>query len=97
MASPIQSFSVSHNGRAMVGPEALRRARDVGFEQPLEFDQRLLVKAHVIDPIDADAALAQAVVDGATGNRASCFFRVNRSSWAAATISPSTTRHAAES
>ena len=99
MSSAIQSFSPSHSGMAIrYDRQPARRAGDVGFEQPRELDQRLLVEADVIDLRRRDARLAQAVRDRlASGNAASCFLRVKRSSCAAATMRPSSTRQAAES
>src|SRR5437667_1487832 len=46
-----------------VRPETSRRVRGVGFEQPDELHERLLVEANQIDLVYSDAALAQAVRD----------------------------------
>ena len=50
MSSAIHSFSLSHSGIAIRNElPAARRAGDVGLEQPLELDQRLLVEADEIE------------------------------------------------
>ncbi len=64
MSSAIHSFSPSHSGIAIrYDRQPARRARDVGLEQPLELDERLLVEADVIDLRRRDAGFAQAVLD----------------------------------
>ena len=73
-----------------------RREGEVGLEQPLEFQERLFVEDDVIDGRGVELGVFQAVGDGVRGEiarRASC--GVKRSSCAAATISPSSTRAAA--
>ena len=72
------------------------REGQVGLEQALEFQKRLVVEDDVIDGLERHAFALQAVSDGVTresGRRASR--REKRSSWAAATISPSRTSAAA--
>ena len=50
MSSAIHSFSPSHSGmRHQVRPQPARRAGDVGLEQALELDERLLVEADEIE------------------------------------------------
>ena len=44
-----------------VGTQAPRRRGEVGLQQPLEFQQRLLVETHEIELRDADASFAQAI------------------------------------
>ena len=79
-------------------PEAARRERQIGLEQALELQQRLVVEPDVVELGRRRCrASLQAVVDRLRGKSASCFLRVKRSSCAAATISPSTTRAAAQS
>jgi len=43
--------------------ESTRRVRDVGLQQPLELQERLVVERHVVDLLGGDARLAQAVFD----------------------------------
>src|SRR5215469_12916176 len=45
------------------GAEAIRSKRQIGLEQPFEFQKRLVVEDDVIGFIEIDAALAQAVFD----------------------------------
>jgi hypothetical protein len=45
------------------------REGDVGFQQPFEFQERLLVEDDVIDVVDADAAEFQARRDGVMRKR----------------------------
>ena len=76
--------------------EALRRDAEVGLEDALELEQRLVVEADVVDVVDADAGLlAGSSRRRGAGSSASPFLRVKRSSCAAATISPSRSRQAA--
>ena len=98
MSSAIQSFSLSHSGIAIRNDrQPARRAGDVGLEQPVELDQRLLVEADQIELLVVMPASRRQYATARDGKSASCFLRVKRSSCAAATIRPSSTRHAAES
>ena len=82
--------------RHLEGAEAARRQRDIGFQQPLEFQERLVVEDDVIDVGKAGAGGFQAIGDRvASETTASCFLRVKRSSCAAATMRPSSTSAAA--
>ena len=68
----------------------------VGLQQPLELGQRLVVEGDVIEVVRGRARPRRGSRRRpASGNAGSCLFRVNRSSCAAATIRPSTTRAAA--
>ena len=49
------------------GPERAGEGRDVGREHPLELQQRLVVEAHGVELLGADAALAQDVLHGPAG------------------------------
>src|SRR5262245_22469801 len=49
------------------GGKPLRREAQVGLEQPLKLDQRLLVKHHCIEIADLAAAMVCAVGDGMPG------------------------------
>ena len=68
----------------------MRREGQVGLQQPLEFQERLIVEDDVIDRLQPYALPLQAVGYGVAGLR-----REKRSSCAAATISPSRTSAAA--
>ena len=46
------------------GAKALGRKREIGFEQPLEFEERLVVERDVVDLAERDAALGQAIGEG---------------------------------
>ena len=98
-ASPVKSFSFSHTGIAVRNElQPLRRDAEVVLEDALELEERLVVEADVVElgrrrcPPRGGSTRRRAA-----GNSASCFLRVKRSSCAAATISPSRTRQAAES
>ena len=53
MSSAIHSFSPSHTGIAVrYEPPAGRRVRHVGFEQPLELHERLLVEADQVELLE---------------------------------------------
>ena len=76
--------------------KAARREGEIGFEQPLEFQKRLVVEHDVIDVVQRDARLPPGNRRARdAGKPASCFLRVKRSSCAAATMRPSSTRAAA--
>ena len=76
--------------------EAARREREIGLEQPLELEERLVVEHDVVELAQPAAGLGQTIGDRARReSAASCFLRVKRSSCAAATMRPSTTRAAA--
>ena len=62
-----------HRGRQVHDPdrrghteraEPARRERDVGFEQPLEFEEGLVVERDLVDLTERDAGLIEAVSDG---------------------------------
>ena len=51
------------------------RKREIGLEQPLELEERLVVEGDVVDLAERDAALAQAIArarDAGNRSRASC-------------------------
>ena len=85
--------------RHQVGLAARRGARrGVGLEQAVELDERLLVEAdRGRDRCAVMPASRRQYSTARDGKPASCFLRVNRSSCAAATMRPSSTRQAAES
>ncbi len=56
-----------HRHRHAERGEALGRERQIGLEQALELEERLVVERDVIDFVEADAGLAQAVRDRAAG------------------------------
>ena len=93
----MKSFSLiqsgpGHEERA----EAARRDAEIGLEDALELEQRLVVEADVGQVLDAMPGLrCRQYATACAGNAASPFLRVKRSSWAAATISPSRSRQAA--
>ncbi len=60
--------------------EARRGVGEVGFQEPLELEQGLVVEADPVEVGGGQAGLGQAVVDGLRGEGGSCFLRVNRSS-----------------
>ena len=75
-----------------------RRGGEIGLEDALELEERLVVEGGEIEVRRRDAASLQAVPDRPfSGNSASCLTREKRSSDAAAITSPSTTRQAAAS
>ena len=91
-----KSFSRSHSGIAVRNERKPRGANaEIGLEQPLELEQRLVVEDDLVDFVELDPAGLEAIGHRLRGNSASCFLRVKRSSWAAATIVPSTTSAAA--
>ena len=75
--------------------QALRREGEISFQQPLEFQQRLVVENDVIQIFRLDFRLAQAEITAFFGKLWSCFFRAERYSCAAATSRPSTINAAA--
>ena len=63
-ASPSRACPSSQTGIAMRYEfEPLRRAREIGLEEPLEFDERLVVEADVVELAQRDAGLAEAIRD----------------------------------
>ena len=70
---------------------------EIGLEDALELEQRLVVEADVGEVLTVEIPPAREAVRRrrARGKAASPFFRVKRSSCAAATISPSRSRQAA--
>ena len=91
------SLSLIQSGMAMRNEaKPARRIGEIGFEQPLELDERLLEEDDVVDVVEIDVARLQAIADRVgRESPASCFLRVKRSSCAAATMRPSSTRAAA--
>ena len=76
--------------------KAARRERDIGLQQPLEFEERLVVEHDVVEAVGGDAGfLAGNRRSRGAGSAGSCLRRVKRSSWAAATMRPSSTSAAA--
>ena len=53
--------------RHVEGAEAARREGDIGFDQALEFEKRLVVKGNVIDRAEADAGMVETVAHGIVG------------------------------
>jgi hypothetical protein len=51
-----KSFSFSHSGMAMRNDWNPGRERQVGLQQPLELQERLVVEDHVVDLAELDAA-----------------------------------------
>ena len=49
------------------GPESARSGRDEGFEQPLEFQERLVVEGDVVDLGKPDPGLRQHIIDRKSG------------------------------
>ena len=49
------------------GREAFRRESEIGFKQPFELQERLVVEHHIIDVLKAGAALPQDEIDGVAG------------------------------
>jgi hypothetical protein len=76
-------------------PEAAGGEGHVGLQQTLELEERLVVESHVVDVAQAHAGCLRQYSIAWRGKRALCFLRVKRSSWAAATIRPSSTSAAA--
>ena len=70
------SFSFSHNGHGLAeGAIAGGRHGQIGFQQPLELRDRLVVEADVVEFAGVDARLGEAVFDGLLRevlDRASC-------------------------
>ena len=59
-----KSFSLSQTGIAARNERMpLRRIGEVGLEQPLELDERLVVEDDVVDVVERDLAFAQAILD----------------------------------
>ena len=77
------------------GAEALRAIREIGLEQALELQERLVVEDDVINVAEIDPASLRQYRSALLGKFASNFLRVNRSSCAAATTRPSSTSAAA--
>src|SRR5262249_55259651 len=59
-----QFFLQPHRHGGKKGLQAARRKPNVGFEEPLEFDQRLVIKHNVLKILDSDPSLIQTVLDG---------------------------------
>ena len=58
----------------------------IGFQETLELGHWFVVETDIIQIICGHSPLLQTVLDCPGGNAGSCLIRVNRSSWAAATI-----------
>ncbi len=67
----------------------------IGLKQSLELQVGLVVKRDGLDVRKLQTGLVEDIGDRMPGKEESCFLRVKRSSWAAATISPSTISAAA--
>src|SRR3954465_6896816 len=52
------------------GAETTRRESQIGFEQPFEFQERLVIKRDLIDVFEIDAGRLEAVADRALGKAA---------------------------
>ena len=66
------------------GAEAARREGEIGFEQPLELQERLVVEDDVVDVAELDAGRCRGNRRSRSpGKPESCFLRVKRSSCAA--------------
>ncbi len=59
-----QLFLEPHRQRHAERLEAARREREVGLEQPLELQERLVVEYDVVDGVELDAGLGEAIVHG---------------------------------
>ena len=93
----LKQLFASHSGIAIAKErETPGRKGQVGLQQPLEFQERLVVED---DEIERPKTHARRLPDNnrwrCAENAASCFLRVKRSSCAAATMRPSSTRAAA--
>src|SRR5580704_1655970 len=90
-----QLFAEPERHRFHERRKSARRECKIGFQQPLELEERLVVKHHVVDIAQPGAGRFQAIVNRLMQKLSSNFLREKRSSWAAATTSPSLTRAAA--
>ena len=78
-------------------PKAARRVGQVGLEQPLELQQRLVVEPDVVEVRRVDARLGE-TVDNGVGRKPCVVLRPGETLFCAAeTIRPSTSSAAAES
>ena len=90
------SLSLTHTGSAWRNEaKPRRREREVGLEQPLELEERLVVERHQSMSAARVPVLSRHERIASCGKPASCFLRVKRSSCAAATTRPSTSSAAA--
>ena len=55
--------------RHLEGAESARRKRDVGFQQPLEFEERLVVEHDVIELAGRNAGFCKAIGNGVVRKR----------------------------
>ena len=92
-----QLFSDPERQRLDERREPGGRVGQIRLEEPFKLEQGLVVEADPVQVGGGEASLGQATGDGFRRERGSCFLRVKRSSWAAATTRPSTTSAAAES
>jgi hypothetical protein len=53
-----------HGGKKRL--ETPRRKTEVGFEEPLEFDKRLVIEHHVFEILDSDPSFIQTILNGMT-------------------------------
>jgi hypothetical protein len=69
-----KSFSRSHTGMAMRKGEAARREGQVGLQQPLELQERLVVEGDVVDLVELDPGSSRQNATAFCGkpDRASC-------------------------
>ena len=56
-----------HRHRLAERRKAARRERQVGLDQPIELEERLVVEGDVVDRIERQPGLCQAIVDGMRG------------------------------
>jgi hypothetical protein len=53
-----------HGGKKRL--ETTRRETEVGFEEPLEFDKRLVIEHNVFEILDSDPSFVQTILNGMT-------------------------------
>ena len=58
-----QLFAQPQRHRDRKGGKAARRKADIGFQKPLEFQERLFVEHDIVDITEADAGLRKAIGD----------------------------------
>src|ERR1700684_1624513 len=64
-----QLFAQPERDRHLEGGEPARRQRDVGFEQPLEFEEWLVVEYDMVELVGGDAGFREAIGDGVMRER----------------------------
>src|SRR5690349_4305459 len=68
-----QLFLEPERHRHLERAKALRRKRDIGLQQPLEFQERLVVEGDMIDVGEPDRSGLEAIIDGVVGKRGVMF------------------------